>query len=107
MSAYRKFRFSTGRPRATNAQSGTGTCSTWVVTISKMQAWRIISGSAAWTFGTCCLARSRLRSRLASPPQRQRLRPMNLAPVLLSIRMLSSRSPRPLSRPSIEIDRDR
>ena len=56
-------------PVPTNAHSGTGTCSTWVVTISKMHAWRIISGSAAWTFGSCSLARSRLRSKfgLAAP----------------------------------------
>ena len=60
MSSYRKFRFSTGRPKSTNAHSGTGTRSTWEVTISKMQACKIISGSAAWTIGTCCLARSRL-----------------------------------------------
>ena len=56
-------------PRAAKAQSGTGTCSTWVVTISKMQACRIMSGSAAWTWGSCCLARSRLlqQIRLAAP----------------------------------------
>ena len=32
---------------------------------------------------------------------------MNLAPVLLSIRMLSSRSPLPFKMPSIEMDRER
>ncbi len=88
-------------PRAVKAQSGTGTFSTWAVTISKMQAWRTMSGSASRTLGASCRARSRLARRLASPPQRQRLRPMNLAPVALSMRRLSSKSPRPLSRPSI------
>ena len=48
-----------------------------------------------------------LHLRFPSPPHKQRLRPMNFAPVLLIIRMLSSRSPRPFKRPSIELDRDR
>ena len=34
-------------------------------------------------------------------------RPMNFAPVLVSMRRLSSKSPRPLSKPSIVIDRAR
>src|SRR5262249_2171394 len=36
--------------------------------------------------------------------QGSRSRPMNLAPVSLSMRLLSSRPPLPLSRPSIVID---
>lgn len=43
----------------------------------------------------------------ASPPHRQTLRPMNFAPMLLSIRRLSSKFPRPCSIPSIVMARER